>query len=541
MMQSHSESRVRILYEMAMAMGNSLDLDKLLTESLKVMLRKLDGVAIGLYALQDLSPVHLFPRRGMTDAYLLNLQQAHRALTASSREMSGFLAHIEVDKQRHQYVFLLKRVGLLSLICPNRIDEGTLNALVPVCDKLATSVRSCYANQRLIEQEKSLQIALGDLQRAQAARDLFLANMSHEIRTPLNGIVGFLGQLEDTALNEEQRHYLNIIRHSSDSLIEIINDILDFSKMDAGKLTLEKRPFHLIDTLEPIVVLFRAKAQQQHTDIRFRQEGEIPAFIQGDALRLKQVVTNLISNAVKFTEQGEIDLVVRCLQTEHNQAWLKIEIRDSGIGMAPEQIAAIGEPFAQADASTTRHYGGTGLGVAICKRLIELMGSRLEIDSELGRGSCFAFSWRAELAAPPQVVAPRSDAVSSVAYANRTVLLVEDNKVNQMLMLAVLRKMGIMPSLAENGAQAVAQLCEQAQRYDLILMDINMPIMDGEQATQRIRDFERAQGLTPTPVVALTANVLKGDRERYLTMGLDDVLAKPIDMSKLHQIFDRFL
>lgn len=541
MMQSHSESRVRILYEMAMAMGNSLDLDKLLTESLKVMLRKLDGVAIGLYALQDLSPVHLFPRRGMTDAYVLNLQQTHQALTASSRDVSGFLAHIEVDKQRHQYVFLLKRVGLLSLICPNRIDEGTLNALVPVCDKLATSVRSCYANQRLIEQEKSLQMALGDLQRAQAARDLFLANMSHEIRTPLNGIVGFLGQLEDTALNEEQRHYLNIIRHSSDSLIEIINDILDFSKMDAGKLALEKRPFHLIDTLEPIVVLFRAKAQQQHTDIRFRQEGEIPAFIQGDALRLKQIVTNLISNAVKFTEQGEIELVVRCLQTEHNQACLKIEIRDSGIGMAPEQIAAIGEPFAQADASTTRHYGGTGLGVAICKRLIELMGSRLEIDSELGRGSCFAFSWRAELATAPQVSPPRSDAVSSVDYANRSVLLVEDNKVNQMLMLAVLRKMGITPSLAENGAQAVTQLCEQAQRYDLILMDINMPIMDGEQATQRIRDFERVQGFAPTPIVALTANVLKGDRERYLTMGLDDVLAKPIDMSKLHQIFERFL
>ncbi|MDY0137472.1 MAG: ATP-binding protein [Thiomicrospira sp.] len=540
-MQSHSESRVRILYEMAMAIGNSLDLDKLLTESLKVMLRKLDGIAIGLYAMRDLTPIHLFPRRGMTEQYHLNLHQAHQAFCATGAEGGGFLAHSLVDKQRHQYLFVLKRVGILSLICPHPIDEGTLNALAPVCDKLATSVRSCYANQRLIEQEKNLQTALCDLQRAQTARDLFLANMSHEIRTPLNGIVGFLGQLEETPLDDNQRHFLTIIRHSSDSLIEIINDILDFSKMDAGKLALEQRPFHLIDTLGPIVELFRSRAQQQRTTMLFRQEGRVPAYIAGDALRLKQIVTNLISNAVKFTQDGQIELIVRCDEVGPQQVRVQIAICDTGIGMAPAQLKSIGEPFAQADASTTRHYGGTGLGVAICKRLIELMGSRLEISSELGKGSQFSFSWLAPIANAPL----SNDGVSLLPlqadYGGQRVLLVEDNKVNQLLMQAVLNKMGVTPQIAENGAVAVERVCDLSERYDLILMDINMPIMDGEQATRHIRDYEQAQSLPSTPIVALTANVLKGDRERYLAMGLDEVLAKPIDMIKLHQVFHQCL
>jgi signal transduction histidine kinase len=522
---------------MAMAIGNSLDLDKLLAESLKVMLRKLDGVAIGLYAQDNLSALHLFPRRGMTDDYHQNVLRAHQALSRASADSAGFFSHIHVDNQRHQYLFVLKRVGILSLICANPIDEGTLNALAPVCDKLATSVRSCYANQRLIEQEKNLQMALGDLQRAQAARDLFLANMSHEIRTPLNGIVGFLAQLEETRLDENQRHYLNIIRHSSDSLIEIINDILDFSKMDAGKLALEQRPFHLIDTLGPIAELFRARAQQQRTNLLFRQEGKVPAYITGDALRLKQIVTNLISNAVKFTQDGQIELIVRCDELADQQVRVQIVICDTGIGMAPAQLKSIGEPFAQADASTTRHYGGTGLGVAICKRLIELMGSQLEISSELGKGSRFSFSWLAPVSTAP-VSSHRASAPALQAdYSGQRVLLVEDNKVNQMLMQAVLNKMGVTPQIAENGAVAVERVCDAGERYDLILMDINMPIMDGEQATRHIRDYEQTHSLSSTPIVALTANVLKGDHERYLAMGLDEVLAKPIDMAKLNQVF----
>jgi signal transduction histidine kinase/CheY-like chemotaxis protein len=536
-MNSSSEARVRILYEMAMAIGNSLDLDRLLSESLKVILRKLNGVSIGVYSEQDETMLHALPRRSMTDDQRNHIETALSLLDEQHRNLSGFVQCFNVDKGRTQYLFHLKRVGMLSVVCPYPLDETLLSSLVPICEKLATSIQSCWSNQKLIQQEKNLQSALFDLQRAQTARDLFLANMSHEIRTPLNGILGFLGQLEDTVLTQEQQHFLDIIRHSSDSLLGIINDILDFSKMDAGKLSLENVPYHLIDTIQPITELFRAKAEQNHTLLIFEQQGGLPAYVNGDNLRLKQIISNLLSNAVKFTKQGKVIVRLSCLDKSEKTAKLKLEVIDNGIGIPPDKIQTLGEPFAQADESTTRHFGGTGLGLAICKRLIELMGSRLEIESEPGQRTCFHFCWTAELAETPTTQATKKTQLDPIRFAGLRVLLVEDNKVNQMLMKAVLGKMGIQPILAENGAEAVELF--QSQDFDLVLMDINMPIMDGVEATLSIRSYEAENQRPTTPVVALTANVLKGDQERYLEMGLDDVLAKPLDMAKLALVFER--
>ncbi|WP_127469854.1 ATP-binding protein [Thiomicrorhabdus aquaedulcis] len=440
---------------------------------------------------------------------------------------------------------MLKNQGWLTLVCLEPLDQIFLKDLGAVCDKLATSIQSCHANKQLVEQEKKLQTTLMDLERAQAARDLFLANMSHEIRTPLNGIIGFLNQLKSTLLDEQQQHYLKIVEHSSDSLLGIINEVLDFSKMDAGKLALDEQTFHLIDTFSMLVELFQSKAQENDSYIEFKTLNSLPAYLLGDALRLKQIVSNLISNAVKFTHHGKITFTLSCLELKDDQAWLKIAVEDTGIGIAQQKLAFIGEPFIQADSSTSREYGGTGLGLAISKRLIALHGGELKIESELNKGSCFSFSWHAKVTQTPGKSTQRLSAVEHTKlqshYAGKQILLVEDNKVNQMLMQAILSKLKLVPDVAENGQQAVDKVKQAATQYDLIFMDINMPIMGGEQACELIRAYQTESLQQATPIIALTANALKGDRERYLAEEFSDVLAKPIEMNELNRVLMRYL
>ncbi|WP_052501617.1 ATP-binding protein [Thiomicrospira microaerophila] len=543
MTPSNVETRVKVLYEIAMAMGNTLDEKQLLSDCLKVFLRKFNGLLIAFYDQSSQQVRVSLPRRGMKPAYIEQLETLladEKSKTAVSGFVESWLQH---DGQLH-YAFKVGAVGWLSLISSQPIDALTLGSLGPVCDKLATSIRSCRTNQQLIEQEHDLQAALYDLKKAQQARDSFLANMSHEIRTPLNGILGFLHQLEDTSLDKQQKKYLSIIQHSSETLVGIINDILDFSKMDAGKLTLASEPFHLLDCVTPIIELFRAKASQQGTCVEFIQQGHMPARIKGDALRLKQIISNLVSNAVKFSVGGHVSVTLQAKPSDYpSKVDLTLSVKDTGIGIATEKLMVLGQPFVQAENSTTRDFGGTGLGLAICKGLLALMGSSLQVKSELGKGSCFYFNWQAEMAADPlTLIKPKPSAALVVTtYPDKRILLVEDNKVNQMLMKAILAKMQIKPDLAENGQQAVEQFQNQQACYDLVLMDINMPIMDGVEATQRMREFEVETGCHRVPIVALTANVLRGDREKYLSHQMDEVLAKPIDMTKLYQVFETFL
>ncbi|UQB41414.1 response regulator [Thiomicrospira microaerophila] len=543
MMPSNVETRVRVLYEIAMAIGNTLDEKQLLQDCLKVILRKLNGVAISYYDTRQDCVMLALPRRGMKQDYIERLE----VLLAAEKQRyseSGFVRSWQLDSGLIQYAFKISHLGWLTLVSAQSIDELTLSSLGPVCDKLATSIQSCRGNQQLIEQEQRLQTALYNLKKAQQSRDSFLANMSHEIRTPLNGILGFLYQLEDTDLTSQQQHYLSIIKHSSDTLVAIINDILDFSKMDAGKLTLDVKPFHLIDAVTPIVELFRAKAAKQNTFLEFIQQGNIPEVIRGDSLRLKQILSNLISNAVKFSENKQVSVILQAQPGEQlGRVLLSLQVRDTGIGIAPEKLALLGQPFVQAESTTTHHFGGTGLGLAICKGLLDLMGSKLQIESVLGQGSCFYFSWQAEVCQSKTAVnEPRALKQNlGQAYPEKRVLLVEDNKVNQMLMKAILSKVQLKPDLAEDGQQAVDMYCAASGVYDLVLMDINMPVMDGVEATQKIRQYESEAGLEATPIIALTANVLRGDRERYLAHSMNEVLAKPLEMDKLNQVFTQFL
>lgn len=530
-MPHRSATRVYILYEMAMAIGNSLDLDELLEESLKVILRKLDGSAICVYDYQQDGILMKIPRRGVNAEQTLNIQAIKPALL---NEPDYKYQRKTLENGRYQYLFKLKDQGVMSLVSAIELDELMIQSMAPICEKLATAIQSCKTSQQMHHQEAVLKNTLFDLQKAQMARDLFLANMAHEIRTPLNGIIGFLGQLEDTPLTGQQQDYIQIIRHSSDSLLGVINDILDFSKIDSGKLELECSAFHLIQTIEPIVELFKAKLDDKPVSIHFVQQGQIPGYIMGDSLRLKQILGNLVSNAVKFTQQGEIRIQLHVSPAQDNRVMCRLSVADSGIGIDSEQLNTLGEPFRQASASTFRHFGGTGLGLAIVKKLIELMGSQLEIRSQLGKGSEFAFSWLAEVAEKPvQEAITKSNQMQT--RPDLKVLLAEDNQVNQLLMKAVLAKMEIAADIVETGLQAVEKV--KQTEYDLVLMDINMPEMDGVEATQLIREYERNTNRKSTMIAALTANVLKGDQDLYLSKGLDRVLAKPLDLNELNKVF----
>lgn len=374
---------------------------------------------------------------------------------------------------------------------------------------------------------------------ANKAKSAFLANMSHEIRTPLNGVLGLTSVMMETPLNEEQIHILETIRASGDALLTILNDILDFSKVEAGKIELDENPLCLQETLQAAIELMTAKAKEKGLELRVNIDPNVPAWVCGDAIRIRQIVVNLLSNAVKFTERGFITLRVRPDRANPNA--LEFCVYDTGIGFEPNQAESLFQSFNQADASVTRKYGGTGLGLAICKQLAELMGGRIWAQSRLGVGSAFHFVIQAPAAEAPLSAADDNETDSSlrdrVVGSDAKVLLVEDNSVNQMVALKMLERLGYKADVAENGLQAVA--AAQRKQYDLLLMDVQMPEMDGVTATSRIRTL-CSDGDQPY-IIAMTANALVEDRKKYLAAGMDDYLSKPVRLSELRASMERYI
>ena len=374
---------------------------------------------------------------------------------------------------------------------------------------------------------------------ATKAKSEFLANMSHEIRTPMTGILGFVSQLAKGEKDQERLKHFNIIQNSGKTLLSIINDILDLSKIESGKMDIEQHPYHIHELLNTTLSVFKDIADEKSIKFETNIDETLPKCILIDDVRLKQVILNLLNNAVKFTpKNGQISLKA---QYNQSKAILRISVIDTGIGIAKENLEKIFEAFAQEDSTTTRRFGGTGLGLAISSKLVQLMDGKITLESTLGKGSKFSFEIPVIKCEEDTETTETIDKFKAtyIGKLEGNILIVEDNKTNQMLLGIILDDLGLSYDVANDGVESIN--CIQNTKYDAILMDENMPNMNGIEATKRIRSIEKEQSLSRIPIIAVTANALSSDRERFIESGMDDYVSKPYTEEDIKEVLEKFL
>jgi len=435
-------------------------------------------------------------------------------------------------------VFSLKAYGIFSnlpvLATVNILQLGMILQQVllslGLAGRLTTLKREKIQREQEILRERAENEAKGD----------FLAKMSHEIRTPMNAVLGLTHLLRDSRLNHSQREQVNMLHSAGQSLLELINDILDYSKISAGKLDMEKTDFNLPALFSDTISMFAVNAGQKSLSLAYDPSPSLPVWVRGDPVRLRQVTSNLLNNAIKFTHKGHINVRVEIQPSDQpDHPFLRVEVEDTGIGLSETDIQPLFQAFQQADVSTTRKYGGSGLGLAISRELVELMGGEIGVTSKADVGSTFWFRIPLELTqapAQPQIAIQPPH----IWLEGHQLLVVEDNPVNQLVITGLLRKLGITPLLCQDGASSLDML-RQHPEVELVLMDCEMPGMDGYEATRRLRQREQAEGQPRLPVIALTAHAMASHRERCLAAGMDDHLAKPVVLEDLAAILERHL
>jgi PAS domain S-box-containing protein len=508
------------------------------------------------------------------DGTILYVNEAFLKMTGYSREQlegaSPSLLHGEETDRgeiaRIQSSLMRNSAVQAELLC-YRQDRSSFWAetdVIPVLDASGSCEHCVYIQrdvterkrveneiQRYARELKEKNLALGSAldvaKEATESKSRFLANMSHEIRTPMNGISGTAELLLTTSLTDEQREYATTIKQSTTALLVVINDILDFSRIEAGKMKIESIPFKLGSLVEETVSLLALAARTKGLAVRCELEVDLPETVHGDPSRLRQVLTNLVGNAIKFTEHGTVALRASRLKgSSPDIANVHFQIEDTGTGIPNDQRARLFERFSQADASLTRKHGGSGLGLAISRQVVELMGGEIGFESLVGVGSTFWFAIpfpvHSGTAAKQEAGQRRQECSSGRTTAEQKVLLAEDNEVNQRIALRILEKSGYRAVAVNNGRAAVESITSAmlaGESYDLVLMDVQMPEMDGFEATNAIRTLEGE--LHHTPIIAMTANAMAGDRERCLAAGMDDYISKPVSLSQLRIMLDKWI
>lgn len=518
-----------------------------------------DGVVILDAMLDNSGPRVIFTNRAFTDIMGFTAAEAYGKLP-------HFLQSGETYEETLDYIISCMRQGtpykgeilnhhkdgtplwLEISIVPVRDRRGNITNFTAV-ERDVTERKAAEAKYQktLLELKRSnlkneaiardLQQSLLLAEKANAAKSDFLANMSHEIRTPMNGVLGMTGLLLDTTLTSEQASWVHIIKKSGDNLLNIINDILDFSKIEAGRLTLGEIDFDLHAAVRDVADLLEYRVNEKNISLTVDLPPTLPTAVRGDPGRLRQIILNLATNAVKFTDKGSVKIIMRYIDDDATHCAIECAVVDTGIGIPEDKLHYIFNKFSQAEESTTRRFGGTGLGLAISKRLAEIMGGDISVTSKVGVGSTFTFSVRLKkaLMQKPLPVSPANGQVRQFPQSN--ILVVDDIPINALLMKKLLEKHGCTVTAAQNGQEAVTSI--RTGTYDVVFMDCQMPVMDGFEATSIIRNDNAAH--RTTPIIALTADAMVGDREKCLAAGMDDYLNKPLRIDLVAAMLDKWL